>query len=88
MSEEETRRSLELEKYFSVTPAFKGIYSDISYNYESLVSHEVTNPYVSAEASSLSLIEVGELLLNYCLLDTPSDESSSRYWPGDKESAE
>lgn len=86
MSDEETRRSLELEKYFSVTPAFKGIYSDISYNYESLVSDEVTNPYVSAEVSSLSLTEVGELLINYGLINKPSDESTSRYWPGDKES--
>ena len=87
MSDEETRRSLELEKYFSVTPAFKGIYSDISYSYESLVSDEVTNPYVSAEVPSLSLTEVSELLVDYGLIESPSDESDSRYWPGDKESA-
>lgn len=87
MSDEETRRSLELEKYFSVTPAFKGIYSDISYNYESLVSDEVTNPYVSAEVPSLSVIEVSELLISYGLIDAPTDGSTSRYWPGDKESA-
>ena len=87
LSYEETRRSLELEKYFSITPAFKGIYSDISYNYESLVSDEVKNPYVSAEVPSLSLIEVSAMLKNYGLLDIPSDESTSQYWPGDKESA-
>ena len=85
MSDEETRRSLELDKYFSVTPAFKGIYSDISYNYESLINDEVTNPYVSAEVASLPLSEVSELLINYGLIDTPIDSSSSRYWPGDKE---
>jgi len=86
MSDEETRRSLELNNYFSVTPAFKGIYSDISYNYVSLVNERVTNPYVSAEVPSLSLTEVSELLISYGLLDAPCDQSTSRYWPGDKES--
>ena len=87
MSDEETRRSLELEKYFSVTPAFKGIYSDIAYNYESLVNQRVTNPYVSAEVPALSLAEVGDLLTRYGLIGVPSDDFTCRYWPGDKESA-
>lgn len=87
MSDEETRRSLELDNYFSVTPAFKGIYSDISYDYQSLVNDEVTNPYVSAELPSLTLTEVSKLLIDYGLIDAPNDESTSRYWPGDKESA-
>jgi len=87
MSDEETRRSLELDRYFSVTPAFRGIYADILYNYESLVNEKVLNPYVSAEVPSLSLTEVSELLVNYGLIDPPSDESINRYWPGDKESA-
>jgi len=86
MSDEETRRSLELNNYFSVTPAFKGIYSDITYNYESLVNERVTNPYVSAEVPALSLTEVSELLISYGLLDASGDQSTSRYWPGDKES--
>ena len=31
MSDEETRRTIELNKFFSVLPAFRGIYSDIKY---------------------------------------------------------
>ena len=87
MSDEETRRSLELDKYFSVTPAFKGIYSDISYTYESCIDKEVTNPYVSSDVQSLSLTELSELLTRYELLETPKEEPVSRYWPGDKETA-
>lgn len=87
MSEEETRRSLELDRYFSVMPAFKGIYSDIVYDYEDQIGQEVSNPYISAEVAPLSLGEVSDLLVRYGLMAPPVDSASSRYWPGDKESA-
>ena len=87
MSDEETRRSLELDQYYSVTPAFKGIYSEIKYDYESLINADVSNPYVSSEVPSLSLSEVNKLIINYGLINSPMDDISSRYWPGDKESA-
>jgi len=86
MSDEETRRSVELDKYFSVTPAFKGIYSNIDYDYEGLINEVVSNPYVSAEVTPLSLNQVSDLLINYGLINKPSDYITSRYWPGDKES--
>lgn len=86
MSDEETRRSLELESYFCVTPAFKGIYADITYDYQSLVNNDVTNPYISSKVPPLSFSEVSELLVKYRLTDPPIDCISSRYWPGDKES--
>lgn len=88
MSDEETRRALELDEYFSVTPAFKGVYSNISYDYERLINHNVTNPYVSAVVHSLSIDEISDLLINYDLLNPPSDGFSDRYFPGDKETAE
>src|SRR5699024_9312651 len=47
MSGEETRRAIELERYFVVLPAFRGIYQSIEYDYPSVVSRKVTNPYNS-----------------------------------------
>jgi len=85
MSEEETRRTLELTRYFSVLPAFRGIYHDINYDYADILSSKVTNPYVSADEPTLSVREVKEFLHKHRLLDLPGEQTSSRYWPGDKE---
>ena len=48
MSDEETRRTIELPHYFAVLPAFKGVYRNIDYTYPDVVSTTVTNPYHSA----------------------------------------
>lgn len=85
MSDEETRRALELESYFAVTPAFRGIYHDIAYDYEGIVSAEVTNPYISQNEVKMSREEVAAFLNDHQLLLPPNDQMSSRYWPGDKE---
>ena len=85
MSPEETRRALELPRYFSVLPAFRGIYHDIQYDYPDLITSEVTNPYVSAEETPLSVDEIRQLLKDYKLLTAPEETTSTRYWPGDKE---
>jgi len=85
MSQEETRRAVELESYFSVLPAFRGIYNDISYEYSDALSHTVTNPYVSELETPVSVEGIGALLRENHLLERPADTISSRYWPGDKE---
>ncbi len=85
MSPEETRRTLELRHYFSVLPAFRGIYHSIHYDYPDLINENVTNPYVSAEEVALSLNEIRILLKSYNLLNAPIEKTSRRYWPGDKE---
>ena len=85
MSPEETRRALELNKYFSVLPAFRGIYRDIQYDYPDLVNDTVTNPYVSAEEPPHSVEQIRVLLKEYKLLGTPDEPTQTRYWPGDKE---
>lgn len=85
MSQEETRRAVELENYFSVLPAFRGIYNDINYDYPDTVSGDVTNPYVSELEQPLSVDEIRAFLTDNALLDSPADTISSRYWPGDKE---
>ena len=85
MSQEETRRAIELEKYFCVLPAFRGIYHDIKYNYEDVTKDVVTNPYVSSDEYLLGIEETQALLKEYGLLESPDVQIISRYWPGDKE---
>ncbi|MDD3883618.1 MAG: SDR family NAD(P)-dependent oxidoreductase [Gallionella sp.] len=85
MSPEETRRALELKKYFSVLPAFRGIYRDIQYDYPDFVTETVTNPYVSAEEQPITVEQIRQLLKDYKLLGTPDESTQARYWPGDKE---
>jgi FlaA1/EpsC-like NDP-sugar epimerase len=88
MSDEETRRAIELEQYFSVLPAFRGIYHDIPYNYEGIISDDVTNPYISANEKELSVEAIKKFLANNALLDKPGMSTAQRYWPGDKEEQE
>lgn len=87
MSQEETRRAVELPNYFSVLPAFRGLYQDIDYSYPNIVSKTVTNPYVSADATILSKAELRDFLQRNRLLEEPisNNEPAQRYWPGDKE---
>lgn len=85
MSDEETRRSVELPDYFSVLPAFRGVYQNIAYDYDNLTSSHVTNPYISAEEDCLSVSEIKVFLEKHNLLVTPSMDTAKRYWPGDKE---
>jgi len=86
MSDEETRRAVELDRFFSVLPAFRGIYSDISYDYPGLVSDVVEDPYVSEQQASLTVDEVRVFLSsNNLLSDFNINATDTRYWPGDKE---
>ena len=85
MSPEETRRTMELEQFFSVLPAFRGIYHDIDYQYPSIVSETVTDPYVSEQQKPLSVSEIKEFLKRNNLLGEPEETAGQRYWPGDKE---
>lgn len=85
MSGEETRRSVELPEYFAVLPAFRGIYHDIDYNYEKILSTTVDNPYVSADEGALDPVALREFLQENGLLSDPAEATVQRYWPGDKE---
>lgn len=88
MSSEETRRTIELDHYFAVLPAFRGIYNDIDYTYKGILNTKVTNPYVSEDEKPLSMKEIKNFLYENNLISFQGDESDSRYWPGDKEEKE
>lgn len=89
MSEEETRRSVELPSYFAVLPAFRGIYKEINYQYPETVSTEVNDPYVSARQPFLSQDALRDFLITNKLLDQALSEAphpDQRYWPGEENS--
>ena len=85
MSEEETRRTVELERYFSVLPAFRGMYQSIDYKYDDIVNTNITNPYASQNEESLSTDKIRLLLEKNELLKNTDDSQVERYWPGDKQ---
>ena len=88
MSDEETRRALELEDYFVVLPAFRGMYKQITYEYDNLVSDTVTNPYNSSNEQPMSQDALRLFLLEANLLSPqalPDDQPARRYWPGERE---
>ncbi|WP_029897004.1 SDR family NAD(P)-dependent oxidoreductase [Desulfohalovibrio reitneri] len=88
MSHEETRRAVELEDYFAVLPAFRGLFKDIEYDHPGLLSETVDNPYNSQNETPLDQEELRRFLLDNDLLaeaEREVDHPARRYWPGDKE---
>ncbi len=85
MSDEETRRAIELEQYFSVLPAFRGFHRNVEYKYDDIVNEIVDDPYVSSEAKMMTHSEIKDFLVTNNLLDIQEDQFGERYWPGDKE---
>lgn len=85
MSDEEMRRAVELQDYFAVLPAFRGIYRDISYDYRDMVRDHVDNPYNSANETPLNQEELRNFLVENDLLLSEDMKShpSQRYWPGE-----
>lgn len=85
MSHEETRRALELERYFAVIPAFRCVFRSVDYRYPKTISQEVTNPYNSANEEPLSKAELSEFLaVNHLLEEDLSEQEhpAERHWPG------
>jgi FlaA1/EpsC-like NDP-sugar epimerase len=68
LNTEEARRSRELERYFVVLPAFRDIYRDIIYEYQDLVSKEVTSAYHSGTQPPLSKTQLVKFLKKNNLL--------------------
>lgn len=69
LSDEEVRRTVELERYFAVLPAFKGVYHDIDYTYDKVVSTDVEKAYNSANELLLSEEELEQYLVGNKLLE-------------------
>lgn len=84
MSQEETRRSWELELYYAVLPAFTSIYRDIVYHYQTMKTRSVTNPYHSGNEKPLTQVQLLEFLNTNDLLHGKSadvEHPTERHWP-------
>ncbi len=85
MSQEETRRALEVNDFFVILPAFRGIYKKIDYKYKQIKYKKINNPYISEIEPKMSQKELGKFLKKNNLLSySENKEPDKRYWPGDK----
>ena len=64
----EMNRTIELEKFFSILPAFRGSFQNINYNYNSIVNNSISKPYISNEENLLSIKQIRAMLSEYKLL--------------------
>lgn len=62
MSDEETRRTMELRRYFAVVPAFKTVYKSIDYDYPEVVSERVERAYRSSLEAPMSGAQLADYL--------------------------
>ena len=62
MNEEEVRRTIELENFYAVLPAFRGIYKDIHHDYDEIVSESISQPYNSHSETIVSRNELKSYL--------------------------
>ena len=82
MNLEETRRTLELKRYFAVLPAFTSLYRDVKYDFNDIVSDNVTNPYHSGDEPSLT----DQILLNFLKTQGLLEELSYPEHPAERHS--
>ncbi len=69
MNDEETRRTLELEQYFVVVPAFKSLYATVEYAYPGTWAEGVERPYNSANEEPMSAEHLRGYLAEHRLLE-------------------
>ena len=77
VNDEEVRRTVELDDYFVVVPAFKAIYQDIEYLYPRMLRSRIDRPYNSGLEESMSVNELRDYLQCHQLLDTEESECVS-----------
>ncbi len=70
MNEEETRRTLELDNYFVVLPAFKSVYESIRHEYPGMGKVGIEAPYNSSIQPVLDVEQLKEYLFKNNLLMT------------------
>lgn len=78
MNGEEIRRTIEVERYFVVTPAFRSVFTDINYSYPGMLCVPVDKPYHSANISPMNLEDLRHYLRINGLLNLPIPLSRER----------
>ncbi len=69
MSDEETRRAVELQRMFAVLPAFRSVYEEIDYTYPDMIEGDVNMPYTSTVEDTMSHDEIRSFLDQHNLLE-------------------
>lgn len=88
MNHEETRRAWELDKYFVVLPAFTSFYRSITYEYETVLSKTVNNPYISSHEKAIGQVQLLAFVHeNNLLEEAVQPHPAQRYWPNGSQSA-
>lgn len=67
---EEVRRTVELDNYFSVLPAFNEVLGDIKYDYQDLTKMTIDQPFTSENQPHLSINEIRVMLNEYGLFQS------------------
>lgn len=68
LNEEEIRRTIELESYFVILPAFKSVYKSVDYIYPDMIKNSVIQPYNSKNFSPMDKEALRHYLYNHNLL--------------------
>lgn len=62
MSEEEKPRTMELEQYYSVLPAFRSMYGQIDYTYPGVTAASLSQAYTSESQTAMTQVELLQFL--------------------------
>ena len=73
MNDEETRRTIELPRYFVILPAFKCVYESIEYRYPDMGEVGIEVPYNSSTQPAMSIDELRSYLRQHRLIERQSD---------------
>ncbi|MDB4442462.1 polysaccharide biosynthesis protein [bacterium] len=87
MTDEETRRTIELKRYFSIIPAFLSIHKDVDYTYPEMINRSVSRPYHSGNETPLTHDELKTFLYENNLLEGEPEKHfkpTKRYWGDEK----
>lgn len=69
LNEEEVRRTVELERFFAVLPAFKCVYQEIDYEYDGAVKGMAERPYNSALEEAMSRDALARYFTDHGILE-------------------
>lgn len=74
MSEEETRRAVELDSQFVILPAFRSVYQDIKFDYPNVKTTEITRAYNSGMETPLSREQLADFLITHGLIELDKEK--------------
>lgn len=82
MNEEEVRRTLEMDDYYIILPAFNSVYESIEYCYENaVVSPDLKQPYRSTRENAMTQEALKQYLLNNKLILGSKSQKQVYYQP-------